>query len=117
MKKMQYPPGLIRYTTENQLNGYSTRFLRPRVVVYALLLLSLVIALLVAINLRVPLELDIIRDRNVLFRETQDGRVANVYTLKATQYGPTGSHLSAQRARHREYRLVCRPAPHQGRTG
>jgi polyferredoxin len=31
---------------------------------------------------RVPLEVDIIRDRNALYRETNDGLIENVYTLK-----------------------------------
>ncbi len=31
---------------------------------------------------RVPLELDIIRDRNALYRDVGDGRIENVYTLK-----------------------------------
>ena len=32
--------------------------------------------------MRVPAELDVIRDRNALYRETGDGLIRNVYTLK-----------------------------------
>jgi polyferredoxin len=32
--------------------------------------------------MRTPLELDVIRDRNRLFRETDSGLIENVYTLK-----------------------------------
>ena len=56
--------------------------LRPRIVVYALFLLALTGGLMYAISQRVPIELDIIRDRNMLYRETDMGLVENVYTLK-----------------------------------
>lgn len=82
MEKMGYSKGLIRYTTENALHGKPTRLLRPRVVVYSLILLILVSVLVYAVAQRVPLELDVIRDRNSLYRETSAGLAENVYTLK-----------------------------------
>jgi cytochrome c oxidase accessory protein FixG len=82
MEKMGYPKGLIRYTTENALEGRPARLLRPRVVVYASILLALTAGLLYAISQRVPLELDVIRDRASLYRENAQGLVENVYTLK-----------------------------------
>jgi cytochrome c oxidase accessory protein FixG len=82
MEKMGYPKGLIRYTTENVLSGETARVLRPRVFVYAALLLCLIAGLGYAISQRVPIELDIIRDRLALYRETDEGWVENVYTLK-----------------------------------
>ncbi|MBT8436843.1 MAG: cytochrome c oxidase accessory protein CcoG [Gammaproteobacteria bacterium] len=82
MDKMSYPRGLIRYTTENSAQGKKQHILRPRVMVYAAILLILCGALLTNLILRVPLELDVIRDRNTLYRETRDGLIENVYTLK-----------------------------------
>ena len=82
MDKMGYPKGLIRYTTENAMQGRPAHILRPRVVVYALLLVTIMSALGWALAHRVPMELDIIRDRNALYRETPQGLVENVYTLK-----------------------------------
>jgi len=82
MEKMGYPKGLIRYTTENALEGKPTNVLRPRVLIYGLILLMLLSAVAYAIATRVPLELDIIRDRNTLYRETTQGLIENVYTLK-----------------------------------
>ncbi|MEJ2646137.1 MAG: cytochrome c oxidase accessory protein CcoG [Gammaproteobacteria bacterium] len=82
MDRMGYPKGLIRYTTENALEGGRSHILRPRIVLYALLLVTLMSGLGYAISQRVPLELDIIRDRNMLYRETGMGLVENVYTLK-----------------------------------
>lgn len=82
MDKMGYEKGLIKYTTENMLQGQHTNFLRPRIVLYAMILLAITVGTLVAIFNRSPLELDIIRDRNSLFRETGLGMIENVYTLK-----------------------------------
>jgi polyferredoxin len=82
MDKMGYEKGLVRYTTENNLQGGQSRILRPRIYVYAAFLLLLASSLLYGIVTRVPLELDVIRDRNKLYSETFDGMIENVYTLK-----------------------------------
>lgn len=82
MDKMGYPRNLISYTTENALQGKKQSILRPRVIIYSTLLTSIAIALLISIGNRVPLGLDIIRDRSALYRETDDGMIENVYTLK-----------------------------------
>ncbi len=82
MDKMQYPRGLIRYTTENALEGKSSRILRPRVLFYGGLLAAIATALVVSVLLRIPLDVDVIRDRNTLYRETNEGLVENVYTLR-----------------------------------
>ncbi len=82
MDKMGYPKGLIKYTTENMLNGDRTRAFRPRILVYGMILLGITIGTIIAIMNLSPIELDIIRDRNALFRETGMGMLENVYTLK-----------------------------------
>jgi cytochrome c oxidase accessory protein FixG len=82
MDKRSYPKGLVRYTTEHAMAGKVTHILRPRTVMYTLLLLALSAGLVYAITQRTPLELDIIRDRNSLYREMSSGLVENVYTLK-----------------------------------
>lgn len=82
MENMKYPKGLISFTSEHQLAGGKTKVLRPKLVGYAVVLAIMVGLLVVDIVTRVPLEVDIIRDRNSLFRETNDGLIENVYTLK-----------------------------------
>ena len=82
MDKMGYEKGLIKYTTENMMEGNHTDFKRPRIIVYALILIGITIGTGIAISMRSPIELDIIRDRNSLFRETGMGMIENVYTLK-----------------------------------
>jgi cytochrome c oxidase accessory protein FixG len=82
MEKVGYEKGLIKYTTENMLNGLHTDFLRPRIILYAMILLGITLATGVGVYYRPMLELDIIRDRNSLYRETGMGLIENVYTLK-----------------------------------
>lgn len=82
MDKMGYSRGLVRYTTEHSLKGQKTEVVRVRTLIYAGLLTLITGALLFSVVQRVPLEMDIIRDRNALFRDTGDGSIENIYTLK-----------------------------------
>jgi len=82
MDKMEYPRGLIRYTTEHKLEHVSGGIMRPKLIGYGLALLLMSLAFSYAISNRTPLQLDIIRDRNQLYRETSEGLVENTYTLK-----------------------------------
>ena len=86
-------PGL-----ENALEGKPVKLLRPRVLIYTAILTAIVAALVIAVLLRVPLKLDVLRDRNALFRETFDGLIENTYTLKVMNMdnGPHRYVLSAR---------------------
>ena len=81
MDKVGYPRGLIRYSTQNAIDGKPTRVLRPRILVYASLLLALVSAWTWGVLHRSPLIADVLRDRNALYRESAAG-IENGYTLK-----------------------------------
>jgi len=82
MDKMGYPRGLIRYTTENAMEGRPSRILRPRVMVYGAALAVLLAVLVVGVLTRGQVTLEAIRDRNALYRETDQGLIENVYTLR-----------------------------------
>ena len=84
MDKMNYPRGLISYTTERNLEASAekTKPVRGKLIGYSVILLVLIGALGANIAMRVPMDLDIIRDRNQLFRTNVDGLVENTYTLK-----------------------------------
>jgi len=88
MDKMGYEPGLVRYTTENALNGKASKIIRPRMLVYISLLTAISIALSYSILTRIPLEVNIIRDRSVLYTENQQGLIENVYNLKVINMSP-----------------------------
>lgn len=82
MENMRYPKGLISFTSETELKGKKVQLLRPKLLGYFSVLIIMVAALVADVVYRKPLALDIIRDRNTLYRETGDGLVENVYTLK-----------------------------------
>ena len=82
MDKMNYPRGLVRYTTENALHHKGTHVLRPRMIVYAVILLALIAGLVTSMATRTPVILDVIRDRNALYRELPGDMIENTYTLK-----------------------------------
>jgi len=88
MDKVGYPRGLIRYSTENALKGhYKTerilqRVLRPRVLIYTGILWLIIIAAAVTLYQRVPLKVDVIRDRGNVMHDATDPEVQNVYRLQ-----------------------------------
>ena len=82
MDRMNYPRGLVRFTTEKALEGQTVRVLRPRMLVYAALLAILTGGLVTSMVTRTPIILDVIRDRNTLFRELPGDQIENSYTLK-----------------------------------
>jgi cytochrome c oxidase accessory protein FixG len=81
MDKMGYPQGLIRYTSENAVAGKPVRVLRPRIFVYGAILLALFSLWLSILVGRENLSLDVLRDRNALYRVNAE-QIENAYTLK-----------------------------------
>jgi cytochrome c oxidase accessory protein FixG len=74
MAKVGRPKKLIRYS--------KGRVLRPRVLIYSLILLSIVAGMAASLVLRVPLKVDVIRDRAAIAREVDGGLIENVYRLQ-----------------------------------
>jgi len=88
MDKMGYPRGLIRYTTENVVkgrypdSGIIRHVLRPRTLIYSGLMLVIGGAFVYSLATRVPLRVDVVRDRVALSKETDEGMIENVYRLQ-----------------------------------
>lgn len=82
MDQIGQPHGLIRYTTENALDGRQTHIWRPRLLGYMALLIAMALLLSWALLTRVPLGLDVIRDRGQLYRTASDGVIENSYQLR-----------------------------------
>lgn len=89
MEKLEKPKGLIRYTTEAELDGGKTHIMRPRLIGYSTVLVFMVGALIYAIVTRTPFQLDIERDRGALYRVTPNDTVQNAYTLKLLNMSQT----------------------------
>jgi cytochrome c oxidase accessory protein FixG len=82
MDKMNYPRGLVRYSTQATIDGNAMHVVRPRTIIYAGLLTTLVLGFGYAVTHRNAVDLDVLRDRNALYRELNDGRIENVYTVR-----------------------------------
>jgi len=100
MDKMAYPRGLIRYTTENALaRGWTQaqtlrHVLRPRVLIYTSILLTIVLAMAFSLAWRQPFRVDVIRDRGVMARIVEGGRIENVYRLQVMNATESRQHYN-----------------------
>ncbi|WP_345552383.1 cytochrome c oxidase accessory protein CcoG [Microbulbifer aestuariivivens] len=82
MDKVGYPRGLIRFTSEDELETGKTKYLRPRLIGYAIVLSAMVGLFTQQILTRSPIEAEVLRDRGArLYREYR-GDIQNVYTVK-----------------------------------
>ena len=88
MDKMGYPRGLIRYTTENVIkgkypdSGILRHVLRTRTLIYTVLMLVISSVFVYSLATRIPLRVDVVRDRVALSKETDEGMIENVYRLQ-----------------------------------
>ena len=74
------------------------RVLRPRVLIYAAVLVALCIAMLASLVTRTPLKVDVVRDRAALSRIVAGGKLENIYRLQimnATE-GPQRYRIAAR---------------------
>ena len=141
MDKVGLPRGLIRYTTENALAKHFTskdvvgHILRPRIILYTVILMAITLATIWSLATRVPLKVDVIRDRSLLAREADDGRIENVYNLKIMNTteepkryslsveGMDGIEIVGERlvevasAENHEVTVVVRVPPESGKKG
>jgi len=111
MDKMDYKRGLIKYTTEHNLSGEKTRVVRPRILVYAILLLALVAGVAWSVNHRVLLRAELLRDRNALYRELPGELIENVYTLKLINMDARPHRYKVEILGNKDMTLFISPEP------
>jgi len=99
MDKVGLPKGLVKYSTENGMANKWTReqiirrALRPRVLIYTSILMTILAAVIISLNIRVPLRLDVIRDRGVMARIVEQGKIENVYRLQIMNASEFTQHV------------------------
>jgi cytochrome c oxidase accessory protein FixG len=104
MGKIGRPKGLIAYDTdaniERRKQGLPTHFnlWRPRVILYAVILLVVALIMTTALVLRSDVDVNVIRDRNPLFVMLSDGSIRNGYTVKILnkRYGEARFQITAE---------------------
>ena len=86
MDKVGLRRGLIRYSSERRDQGEERSFvrglMRPRVVLYAGLLGLVLVGFITALLLRANFQVDILRDRNAMYRWADQTTVENTYQIK-----------------------------------
>jgi cytochrome c oxidase accessory protein FixG len=88
MEKMDYPKGLIRYSTQNAIDGkypdkeITKHVFRPRTLFYISVVSVIAAAFFYTLAERVPMRTDILRDRLTLSREAANGQIENLYQLR-----------------------------------
>ena len=98
MDKMSYPRGLIRYSTEHAMQAkwgnkeVFAHVLRPRTLIYGVILALIIIAAGAALALRMPLKVDVIRDRVEQAREDENLMIENHYRLQIMNVSEVPQH-------------------------
>ncbi|MEW5249950.1 cytochrome c oxidase accessory protein CcoG [Microbulbifer discodermiae] len=94
MDKMGYPRGLIRFTSEDELETGKTNYLRPRLFGYALVLAAMVGLFSYQLLTRSPVEAEVLRDRGARMYREYRGDIQNVYTVKINNMDRTAHEFS-----------------------
>lgn len=98
MDKMGYARGLVKYSTQNAItknwskSEIIRRVLRPRVMVYSMILLVLCASLIASLSLRSSFRVDVVRDRGVMARLVDGGLLENVYRLQIMNATESAQH-------------------------
>lgn len=82
MKKVDKPQGLIRYDSYNGIEKGEKVRLNSRNIGYASVLTILVGILIALLTFRSAVETTILRTPGVLYQETDDGNISNLYNIK-----------------------------------
>ncbi|MCC6952140.1 MAG: cytochrome c oxidase accessory protein CcoG [Phycisphaerales bacterium] len=82
MSKLGRATGLIRYASQNEIDGSRRRFLRPRTIIYTILTSLLVIAFTMALLAAPIANVQVLRVRGAVYTEIQPGVIANQVQVK-----------------------------------
>lgn len=94
MDKVGRPRGLIRHTSENELEGIPTRKARPRTIVYAGLLLALSTVFTVTVAGRHAYDINVGRSTGAPFTELPDGTIANRLRFRVRNQTPEATSFT-----------------------
>ena len=88
MSSIKYPTGLIRYTSENELQGKRTNWFKFKNIGYAVAILVVIGLLSWSISHRSLLEMSVHQVRQPLYVMLSDGSIQNRYTIKINNKQP-----------------------------
>ena len=108
MENIGKPKGLIRYTSEYELAGKQTKRLRPRTVVYGILIVSVFSVLVALLVGRGAFDIDVGRSVGEPFTVLPDGRISNRlrFRVRNQQQAPVAFTISAVQPEGIEVKII-----------
>lgn len=82
MEKVNLPPGLIRYSSQDALEKKPQRFIRARTIIYPLILTAIITGLVLAIGTTYGFDARIIRGKGAPFTQASRGVTSNTFSLR-----------------------------------
>lgn len=82
MEKVNFPRGLIRYTSYNNIVKEQKLKITPRIIGYSMVFIGLLAIVSTLLLVRKPIDTTILRTPGVMFQETADGYITNLYNIK-----------------------------------
>ncbi len=96
MVKVKRPEGLIRYGSENEMNGGTRKLVTPRSVIYAIISLCLFGLFGLFLSRATNINLMFIRNKVPFMKAATERELVNHFTLKITHQGERQYHLRFQ---------------------
>ncbi len=106
MDKIGRPRGLIRYSSQETLQSGRRRLLRPRVVLYPILLVAVMTTFAVVMTRRASADISVLRVGNTPYRTLTTGEIANDVQIKIVNRAPTVRGYRLEVAGVRDARIV-----------
>lgn len=97
MEKIGRAPNLIKYSSERIINGGKTHIIRPRIVIYPIILLAVSIAFVYLLNTQSGADVLLVREQGALFVNHEDAReISTGVRLRVTNRTDASQSYSAQ---------------------
>ncbi len=105
MEKIEKPKGLIRYATGNSLKGLTTRWFRPRVAIYSVLLIAVTAALVLSVSRREDIVVTVLRGKDTPFQviKTEGQREEVINHFKMHMKNQTFDNISLRMVLPKEW--------------
>ena len=94
MQSVARPSNLITWSALDKNTGQKLKWLRPKMIAYATVLVIMVGVFSVSLLNRSEIELSVIKDRDYMYRRLNDGQVANYYVIKVGNKSQQKQHYT-----------------------
>jgi cytochrome c oxidase accessory protein FixG len=97
MEKIGRAPNLIKYSSERIINGGTTHIIRPRIVIYPIILIAVTIAFVYLLRTQSGADVLLVREQGALFVNHEDAReISTGVRLRVTNRTDAPQSYSAQ---------------------